>query len=68
MIKKDMIQELKDELQREKSKNKVLTQILEDIQKNIINGIDFINDQPVLIAKIDNPFVRKDNFNSELLI
>tara|TARA_R110000751_G_scaffold294390_1_gene402326 strand:+ start:284 stop:475 length:192 start_codon:yes stop_codon:yes gene_type:complete len=63
-----MIQDLKDKLEREKSKNKVLLQILEDTQKCITNGKKFLDDKPVVIAKIDNPFIRKDNFNSELLI
>lgn len=56
---KDMIQDLKDKLEREKSKNKVLLQILEDTHKCIINGKRFIDDKPAVIAKIKNPYKRQ---------
>ena len=57
---KDMIQDLKDKLEREKSKNKVLLQILEETQKCITNGKKFLDDQPAVIAKIKNPYQRQE--------
>ena len=56
-----MIQELKDSLEREKSKNKVLLQILEDTQKCITNGKKFMEDQPVILGKARNPFKREED-------
>lgn len=55
-----MIQELKDKLQREKSKNKVLMQILDDTQKCIINGKKFLEEKPVVIAKVQDPYKRQE--------
>jgi len=57
---KDMIQDLKNELEREKYKNKVLLQILEDTQKCISNGKKFLDEQPAVIAKIKNPYQRQE--------
>ena len=56
-----MIQDLKDKLEREKSKNKVLLQILEDTHKCIINGKKFIDDKPAVIATIKNPYQRQES-------
>lgn len=61
---KDMIQELKDKLEREKSKNKVLLQILEETQKCITNGKKFLDEQPAIIAKINNPYQRQEDNHS----
>ena len=55
-----MIQELKDKLEREKSKNKVLMQILDDTQKCIINGKKFLAEKPIIIAKAHNPYKRQE--------
>jgi hypothetical protein len=57
---KDMIQDLKDKLEREKSKNKVLLQILEDTQKCITNGKKFLEENPVIIAKVYDPYKRQE--------
>ncbi len=57
---KDMIQDLKNELEREKSKNKVLMRILEETQKCISNGKKFLDEQPAVIAKIQSPYKRQE--------
>ena len=59
---KDMIQDLKDKLEREKSKNKVLMQILEETQRCITNGKKFIDEKPAIIAKIKSsyPYQRQE--------
>ena len=64
-----MIQELKDSLEREKSKNKVLLQILEDTQKCITNGKKFMEDEPIILGNTKNPFSREEEFpDSEFAI
>lgn len=55
-----MIQELKKQLEKERSKNRVLMQILEDTQKCIINGKKFLEEKPVVIAKVHDPYKRQE--------
>ena len=57
MKENNIIYDLKIKLERERSKNKVLLEIIKDINKCIENSKKFINHKDDLIRTVKNPFI-----------